>query len=200
MISLQRSSTTLHKKDLSSNPRALRRLQTTCKCAKRTLSLTAPLSRALFEELCMDLFRSMLEPVEKIDKANVHEIILIGGSMYTPHIVKLVSDFFNDKEPNKSINPGEAIAYGAAVQAAILFGDTSEKTQDLLLLDVIPLSLGIETASGDMTALIKCNTTVPTAPCLTTERAEGERPAQRCGRLGSTSDHIRLGADEDKQD
>ncbi|KAG1728411.1 Hsp70 protein-domain-containing protein [Suillus occidentalis] len=123
--------------------------------------LTAPLSHALFEEL-------MLEPVEKvlwdsqIDKANIHEIVLIGGSTYIPHIVKLVSDFFDDKEPNRSINPGEPIAYGAAVQAAILFGDTSEKTQDLLLLDVIPLLLGIETASGDMTAFIKCNTTVPT--------------------------------------
>merc|ERR1712137_85667 len=175
-----------HKKDLTSNPRALRRLRTACERAKRTLSSSAQtsleidslfegidfytsLTRARFEELCQDLFRGTMEPVErtlrdaKIDKSSVNEIVLVGGSTRIPKIQKMVSDFFGGKEPNKSINPDEAVAYGAAVQAAILSGDTSSKsTNEILLLDVAPLSLGIETAGGVMTALIKRNTTIPT--------------------------------------
>ena len=174
-----------HKKDLTSNARALRRLRTACERAKRTLSSSAQTSieidslfegidfytsitRARFEELCQDLFRSTMEPVErvlrdaKIDKSSVHEIVLVGGSTRIPKIQKMVSDFFNGKDANRSINPDEAVAYGAAVQAAILSGDQSSKTQDILLLDVAPLSLGIETAGGVMTALIKRNTTIPT--------------------------------------
>ncbi|CAG8807391.1 10668_t:CDS:2, partial [Dentiscutata erythropus] len=173
------------KKDLTTNARALRRLRTTCERAKRNLSASAQtsieidslfegidfytsLTRARFEELNQDLFRSTLEPVEKvlrdakIDKAQVHEIVLVGGSTRIPKIQKMVSDFFNGKEPNKSINPELAVAYGAAIQAAIFSGDISAKTQDLLLLDVAPFSLGIETAGGVMTPLIKRNTTVPT--------------------------------------
>ncbi|XP_063605154.1 heat shock 70 kDa protein cognate 4-like [Penaeus indicus] len=173
------------KKDLTTNKRALRRLRTACERAKRTLSSSTQASleidslfegidfytsitRARFEELCSDLFRGTLEPVEKalrdakLDKTSIHEIVLVGGSTRIPKVQKLLQDFFNGKELNKSINPDEAVAYGAAVQAAILRGDQSETVKDMLLLDVTPLSMGLETAGGVMTVLIKRNTTIPT--------------------------------------
>jgi L1 cell adhesion molecule like protein len=209
-----------HKKDISDNKRSVSRLKTACESAKKTLSSSmvatieidslfdgidfmTTITRAKFENLCDEFFKRCMAPIEqvlmdaKMSKSDIHEIVLVGGTTRIPKIQQLLSDFFNGKELCKSINPDEAVAFGAAIQAAVLSGNTDSSISDLLLLDVCPLSLGLETSGGVMTKLINRNTTVPTKKSQTFSTYADNQPGVLIqvfeGERGLTKDNTLLG-------